>query len=200
MLEFLKTYWYFIVAGLLVIVVIVFWAIEIHNSKKTKSSIEELELENKELDEQLEDKTTKNESKDEVKEEQGTPKKSNKSAKTQSENQVEEQTEKQQKELDNTDEQKEENKKDKEENKEDKQTSKSPAKAKYSVSYDKDKKDWVVKKAGSERATKRCKTKKEAMETIEKLSAHNEINISVKKKDGKFQKLDNAKKSTAKKN
>lgn len=194
MLEFLKTYWYFIVAALLVIVVVVFWAIEIHNSKKTKSNVEELELENQELDEKLEDQTTESETKEEPKKDNNDElksekesKKTTKKTKSQSEQQPKEKLEENQK---------EENK---EEPKEEK-ISKTSTKAKYSVSYDKDKKDWVVKKAGSERATKRCKTKKEAMETIEKLSSHNEINISVKKKDGKFQKLDNAKKSTAKKN
>ncbi len=65
---------------------------------------------------------------------------------------------------------------------------------KYMVTYDKEHKDWVVKKTGAARASKRCKTKKEAMEVAEKLAETQELNISVKKKDGKFQKRENASK------
>ncbi len=65
---------------------------------------------------------------------------------------------------------------------------------KYMVTYDKDRKDWVVKKTGATRASKRCKTKKEAMEVAEKLAESQDLNISVKKKDGKFQKRENASK------
>ena len=65
---------------------------------------------------------------------------------------------------------------------------------KYMVTYDKEHKDWVVKKTGAARASKRCKTKKEAMEVAEKLAESQELNISVKKKDGKFQKRENASK------
>ena len=190
MLEFLKTYWYFIVAALLVVVVIVFWAIEIHNSKKNKSGIEKLELEDKELDEMLnknlkeEKESSVEESTQEKTENQNKPKLGKNQKEHQEENQTSSKTS--------------ENKEETQSNNSEKLKS-STAKVKYSVTYDKDKKDWVVKKAGSERATKRCKTKKEAMETIEKLSSHNQINLSVKKKDGKFQKLDNAKKSTSKK-
>ena len=76
-----------------------------------------------------------------------------------------------------------------EENMEDKKPSQ-----KYMVTYDKDRKDWVVKKTGATRASKRCKTKKEAMEVAEKLAESQDLNISVKKKDGKFQKRENASK------
>lgn len=36
----------------------------------------------------------------------------------------------------------------------------------YNISYDKEKDEWVVKKAGASRASKRCKTKEEALEAI----------------------------------
>lgn len=65
---------------------------------------------------------------------------------------------------------------------------------KYMVTYDKERKDWVIKKTGGARASKRCKTKKEAMEIVERLAENQELNVSVKKKDGKFQKAENAKK------
>ena len=63
-----------------------------------------------------------------------------------------------------------------------------PKTQKYMVTYDKDNKEWVVKKTGASRASKRCKTKKEAMEVAERLAASQELNLTVKKKDGKFQK------------
>lgn len=59
---------------------------------------------------------------------------------------------------------------------------------KYMVIYDKEKKDWIIKKTGALKASKRCKTKKEAMEFVEKYAENQDLNISVKKKDGKFQK------------
>jgi len=58
----------------------------------------------------------------------------------------------------------------------------------YSVTYDKESSDWVVKKSGATRASKRCKTKAEALEVVGKLSKSNDANVSVHKKDGKFQK------------
>ena len=65
---------------------------------------------------------------------------------------------------------------------------------KYMVTYDKEGKVWVVKKTGATRASKKCKTKKEALEIAEKLANNQDLKLSVKKKDGKFQKLENAKK------
>ncbi len=65
---------------------------------------------------------------------------------------------------------------------------------KYMVTYDKEAKQWVVKKTGATRASKRCKTKKEAMEVAEKLAESQDLNLTVKKKDGKFQKRENASK------
>ncbi|MDY2696482.1 MAG: DUF2188 domain-containing protein [Eubacteriales bacterium] len=59
---------------------------------------------------------------------------------------------------------------------------------KYMVVYDKEKKDWVIKKTGAAKASKRCKTKKEALEFVEKYAENQDLNVSIKKKDGKFQK------------
>ena len=60
------------------------------------------------------------------------------------------------------------------------------------VTYDKDSKYWVVKKTGAQKASKRCKTKKEAMEVAERLAENQDLNLTVKKKNGKFQKRENA--------
>ena len=71
---------------------------------------------------------------------------------------------------------------------EDNQTDKKERKQRYMVVYDKENKDWVVRKTDSERASKRCKTKAEALEVVTRLSENQELSVSVKKKDGKFQK------------
>ena len=59
---------------------------------------------------------------------------------------------------------------------------------KYMVIYDKENKEWVVKKTGAQRASKRCRTKVEALEVAERLAENQDLNLTVKKKNGKFQK------------
>lgn len=59
----------------------------------------------------------------------------------------------------------------------------------YRVKYDKDKKDWVVKKDGASRATRRFSTKSEATKYANGLSKGNGSKLSVHKKNGQFQKL-----------
>ena len=61
-------------------------------------------------------------------------------------------------------------------------------KQKYMVTYDKENKEWVVKKTGAARASRRCRTKAEALEVAEHLAESQDLNLTVKKKDGKFQK------------
>ncbi len=58
----------------------------------------------------------------------------------------------------------------------------------YAVTYDKENREWVVKKSGSSRASKRCPTKEEALDVAEKLSKQNNALLRVHKKNGKFQK------------
>ena len=53
----------------------------------------------------------------------------------------------------------------------------------YGVTYDKENRQWVVKKTGSARASKRCATKAEALEYAEKLSEAKGANLRVHKKD-----------------
>ena len=60
--------------------------------------------------------------------------------------------------------------------------------SKYKVLFDKVKKDWVVKKEGATRATKRCKTREEAIEFAKKCTIDSELGLTFHKKDGKFQK------------
>jgi hypothetical protein len=62
------------------------------------------------------------------------------------------------------------------------------SKGNYIITYDKQTKEWVVKRQGGARASKRTKTKKEAMEVVKKLSTNQDVEYLVKKKDGKFQK------------
>ena len=75
--------------------------------------------------------------------------------------------------------------------KEVKQPEKKEMKQKYMVTFDKEEREWVIKKTGAERASRRCKTKAEAMEIVKTLSENQDLSISVKKKDGKFQKKTN---------
>ena len=58
----------------------------------------------------------------------------------------------------------------------------------YRLVYDKEKKDWVIFRDKSEHASRRCKTKKEALEVLKTLSKNQEAGTVIHKKDGKFQK------------
>ena len=58
----------------------------------------------------------------------------------------------------------------------------------YRVTYDKEKANWVVKKDGGMRATKRFRTKQEALDYVEGLCDRKGASLSVHKKNGKFQK------------
>lgn len=69
-----------------------------------------------------------------------------------------------------------------------KEVKKEEKKITYGVTYDKEKREWVVKKTGSTRASKRCSTKAEALEVAERLSEANGASLRVHKKNGKFQK------------
>ena len=82
-----------------------------------------------------------------------------------------------------------EEKKAEETNEEEAEMKKEEKKATYGVTYDKEKREWVVKKTGSTRASKRCATKAEALEVAEKLSEASGANLRVHKKNGKFQKI-----------
>lgn len=58
----------------------------------------------------------------------------------------------------------------------------------YRVVYDRETFTWVVKKDNNTRVTRRVKTKKEALEIAKELSKRQDVNMTVHKKDGKFQK------------
>lgn len=58
----------------------------------------------------------------------------------------------------------------------------------YSVTYDKETSEWIVKKSGATRASRRCKTEAEAIEIADKLSKNSNANITVNKKDEKSKK------------
>jgi outer membrane biosynthesis protein TonB len=207
--EFLSKYWYFLVAGVLFLAVTIYWIVQVSISNKRskearqqklammqKQNKEEQnvetgtsqEVEQAEMEEKAEEKT---EEKIEVKEE-----KQKKSSKTKAEKTV-------------VSEKAEEVKKEKQTKKSAKEESKQKAekeevveetvehnqeKPSYIVVYDSKKLDWVVKREGNERATKRCRTKQEAMEVIESLASNNVLKVTVSKKDGEIQSVTQNKK------
>ena len=58
----------------------------------------------------------------------------------------------------------------------------------YRIVYDKEQREWIVKIDGSKRASRRCKTKAEALEVAKELAKKKDADLSVHKKNGKFQK------------
>ncbi len=66
-----------------------------------------------------------------------------------------------------------------------KKTGKKPI---YRVLYDKEARVWVIKKDGAKRTISSYVTKEEALNRVKELSASNDLNFIVHKKDGKFQK------------
>lgn len=64
-------------------------------------------------------------------------------------------------------------------------------KAVYRVIYDRENKEWMVKKDGAQRVIRRVKTKAEALELAHQFATNQELALSVQKKDGKFQKKRN---------
>lgn len=66
-----------------------------------------------------------------------------------------------------------------------KKTGKKPI---YRVLYDKEARVWVIKKDGAKRTIASYVTKEEALNRVKELSASNDLNFIVHKKDGKFQK------------
>lgn len=65
-----------------------------------------------------------------------------------------------------------------------KKTGKKPI---YRVLYDKEARVWVIKKDGAKRTIASYVTKEEALNRVKELSASNDLNFIVHKKDGKFQ-------------
>ena len=172
MFEFIKQYWQFVVAGIILLALIIYWVVEAILAKKKKQrELDELEKSLEEAEKsQTEPAEVKEEEKEEVKAEE-----------TAQEKPVEAKPAKKrkQKEAEQVEEVKEEPA---EEEKEEREL------GHYTISYDKEKKDWVIKRPGSQRATKRTKTKKEALEIVKKLTETQEVGFVVKKKNGKFQK------------
>ena len=58
----------------------------------------------------------------------------------------------------------------------------------YRLKHDKVNKEWVIVRDNSERASRRCKTKEEALKVLKELSNNQEVGSIVHKKDGKWQK------------
>lgn len=173
-MEFIKEYWWcFVVLAVIVLAVIIALCI----GKSNKSS-EQDNAQPKEENAQ-EQENVQTEKTEEVKK----PRKSRKPVDKKDTEQKEEKVEKPQT-TENEVEEKEE--------------SKSERKQRYFVTFDKERKDWIVKKTDSSRASKRCKTKAEALEVATRLSESQELSLTVKKKDGKFQNKGNVKKQLKK--
>ena len=58
----------------------------------------------------------------------------------------------------------------------------------YRVVYDKENKNWIVRVDGGKRASRRCATKEEALKVAKDLAKKKDADLSVHKKNGKFQK------------
>ena len=54
--------------------------------------------------------------------------------------------------------------------------------------YDKEQRNWIVKIDGGQKASRRCNTKAEAEKIAKDLAKKKDANLSVHKKNGKFQK------------
>ena len=61
-------------------------------------------------------------------------------------------------------------------------------KAIYRVLYSKEDRTWQIKKDGAKRIIASYPTKDEALKRVKSLSENNDLNFTVHKKDGKFQK------------
>lgn len=59
----------------------------------------------------------------------------------------------------------------------------------YRVVYDKEQKNWIVRIDGGQRASRRCATKEEALKVAKDLAKKKDADLSVHKKNGKFQKV-----------
>lgn len=62
-----------------------------------------------------------------------------------------------------------------------------PKKVLYRVVYNKEKRDWEIRKDNAKRVIRRLSTKEEALETVKELSKNNDLKVSVERKDGKVQ-------------
>lgn len=189
MLEFLKEYWTIVVCVILIIVVIVLLIVfrdkpesnqDANSEPKESKDTQEINDANTKAPEEPTAKPQQDEIAPKVEDE---PKVEEKQEEPKAKKQVTK------KKVEKKEEPKFEEQKAEDGNDEDKAKTQ-----KYMVTYDKEHKDWVVKKTGAQKASKRCKTKKEAMEVVTKLANSQDLNVSVKKKDGKFQKRENASK------
>ena len=189
MLEFLSNYWYFLVAGVIFIAVVVFWIVEVCISKKKKnvSKTQEQQENKQEAEQEVEKKAEEKEEKVEEKTEKPVEKKETKKSANKKESSQKEVKKPAKKEV------KEE--KSKEQVKEEPAEQKVEEKPSYHVVYDPEKENWIVKKDGSERATRRCKTKQEALDVIDKLAITNELKVAINKKDGELQRQIKSKKN-----
>lgn len=192
MLEFLKDYWYFVVAGAIFVAIAIYWVVEISRSKRASKKAtmpEETESTQTEQSKPSEQKNTSNTTTAEPEQKPAETTEQEKPAET---TEKEKPVEKPKTKSTKTSSTKTKNKPKEESPTKPNQNLDKPS---YIVVYDAEKFDWVVKKEGSERATKRCHTKQEALTVIENLAKKSELKVTVAKKDGEVQKVTKAKKS-----
>ena len=215
MIDWIKTHWLFCAfAGVVLVLVIVLICVLAYQSKKEKELDEKpkklVVAKRKDLDKKQEEnlKTTKPLIKGNLR----TGEKVKRNVKIKEQPQEEVHEEKQQEVQEQSKEQKEKVKKQKpekqskmtegkEEKEQMKKEEKNPAKKaeqkkveekkeseRYRVVFDKEQKNWVVKIDGGERASRRCATKEEALKVAKDLAKKKDADLSVHKKNGKFQK------------
>lgn len=61
----------------------------------------------------------------------------------------------------------------------------------YRVIFDKENREWMVKKDNASRVIRRVRTKEEALKLAKQFAENQDMNLQVQKKDGKFQKKSN---------
>ena len=76
----------------------------------------------------------------------------------------------------------------KEEKKEEEEVEEKEENQTYRIVYDKEQKNWIVRIDGGKRASRRCKTKEEALKVAKELAKKKDADLSIHKKNGKFQK------------
>lgn len=166
MIDFIKENWYYIVIGLVVIIALIVIICVSSSKKKAKSVTSKDAIKKPEATEETKKpEVTEEAKKPEVKEEVKKPEEPE-------EDEDEEITFETEEELD----------------KEAPQPERHLPK-KYRIVYDKEAKEWCIKKDGAKRVIRRVKTKAEALKIAKELCKNQELNLSVQKKDGKFQKM-----------
>ena len=180
MLEFLQNYWYILVAAVVVIVAVVALIIITRTPKdKSTNQAENVEQDTKETETKAEEKVVEAETQEKSTKETKKVENAEKDDSTAEETEEAEEQEAEEEAEPTTETTKQETTK--------------KASTIYHVIYDKDLKEWAIRKNSSKRASKKAKTKEEAIAIATQLCENNDAKLVVHKRDGKFQKKANVK-------